>query len=94
MTDIQYTLQDLEKKGQEIYENKLKEKLEKEHVGKYVAVEVESGDYFVADTLEEALLEAKKKYPNKIFHSIKIGSEGVFKTSGFNSKSQQNEWFF
>lgn len=94
MTDIQFTLQDLEKKGQEIYETKLKEQLEKEHLGKYVAIEVESGDHFVADTLDDVLLAARKKYPNKIFHSIKIGSEGVFKTSELFSKSKQNEWFF
>ena len=52
MTDIQLTLQDLEKKGQEIYESKLKQYLEKEHFGKYVAIEVESGDYFFLLTQE------------------------------------------
>ena len=94
MIDIQYTLQDLEKKGQEIYESKLKEPLEKKHFGKYVAIDIESEDYFVADTLDDVLLKAKKKYPNKIFHSIKIGSAGVFKTSELFSLNQQGEWLF
>lgn len=94
MTDIQFTLQDLEKKGQELYETKLRKKLEKKHFGKYVAIEIESGDYFTADTLDDVLLAAKKKYPNKIFHSVKIGSEGIFKTSGLFSKNKYNEWLF
>lgn len=94
MSDLFMTPQDVEKKGQLIYEQKLKDKLERKHFGKYVAIEVHSGGYFIGDSVDAALTLARKKYPNKIFHSIKIGSEGIFKASGFFSRNDKNEWVF
>ena len=36
-------------------------------------IEPETGDYFLAKTLTEALRKAKAEYPGKIFYSIRIG---------------------
>lgn len=59
-------------KGDEIYE-KIKPLLEPEHKGKIVAIEVESGDYFLADTVIEAWQKAKRRYPEKVFYFVRIG---------------------
>lgn len=67
--------------GEQIYQNELKEKLEKENVGKFVAIEVESKDYFIGVTQTEATLKAKKKYPDKIFYMVKIGFPAVITMS-------------
>ena len=75
------SLQEIEKRGKEIYETQLKEKIESEKNGKYLVLEVESGEYFINDFLDEALKEAKKKFPNKIFYSLRIGYPGVFSFS-------------
>lgn len=80
-------------KGQKYYEEKLKNKLEKKHLGKFVVIEVDSGKYFIGDTLEETLGKARKKFPEKIFHSIKIGSPGVFTSSGIYRKNGYR-WLF
>ena len=76
------SIDEIAKRGQEIYETKLKGKLEKKSSGKYVAIDVETGEFFIGDTLEDAFQQAKKKYPTHIFHSVKIGSPGVFTVSG------------
>jgi len=60
-------------KGEEIYQQRLKDKLEPTHYGQIVAIEVESGDYFLGESVIEAGLKARAKYPDKIFHFIKIG---------------------
>jgi hypothetical protein len=59
-------------KGDEIYEN-IKPLLEPEHKGEIVAIEVESGDYFLAETVIEAWQRAKGKYPDKVFYFVRIG---------------------
>lgn len=74
----------LSEKGKEIYQN-LKATLEPEHKGEYLVIEVESGDYFIGRTIEEAGKKARRKYPDKIFHLIKIGYPGVFNLSTFAS---------
>ncbi len=67
--------------GEQIYQNELKEKMEKENIGKFVAIEVESKDYFLGETQTEATLKAKKKYPDKIFYMVKIGFPAVITMS-------------
>lgn len=77
------TPEQIAEKGQKIYNEKLKTTLEASQKGKFVAVEVETGEHFISDTLLGALQEARTKYPNKLFHTIKIGSEGVFKMGSY-----------
>lgn len=59
--------------GEELYQKELKSKLEPKENGKYVAIEVESKEYFVKETKEEALDEAQKVFPDKIFFVRRIG---------------------
>lgn len=74
----------LSEEGKKIYQE-LKDNLEMKHKGEYLAIEVETGDYFIGRTIEEAGKKAREKYPNKIFHLIKIGYPGVFNLSTFAS---------
>jgi predicted nucleic acid-binding protein len=71
-------------KGQKFYAEKLKAELEPDKNGKFVVIEIESGDYFIADTLVEALEKAKDKYPSKLFHTVKIGFEGIYKMGTYS----------
>ncbi|OGF64452.1 hypothetical protein A2661_02835 [Candidatus Giovannonibacteria bacterium RIFCSPHIGHO2_01_FULL_45_24] len=59
-------------KGEKIYQ-KHSLKLEKEHSGKYVAIEIASEDFFIGETSGEALDAAKKRYPDKLFYVRRIG---------------------
>lgn len=72
--------QELAQKGREIYE-KINDKLEKKSFGKYVAIEVESGKYFVGDTQQEALEKAKSHFPTQIFYFVRVGFPGVISLS-------------
>lgn len=57
-----------------IYEKRLKSELETHEEGKIVAVEVESGDYFLGDSEVEAYEETIKKYPEKKFAFLRVGA--------------------
>jgi len=58
--------------GEAIYK-RIKDELEKEHMGEVVLIEVESGDYFVAPTLAEAYEKASRKYPGRLFYVRHVG---------------------
>jgi len=60
----------------EIY-RKHKQRLESENRGKIVAIEVETGDIFIADTVIEAGMKARLKYPERFFYFKRIGYEAV-----------------
>ncbi|RLI46085.1 hypothetical protein DRO69_03885 [Candidatus Bathyarchaeota archaeon] len=62
-------------KGEEVYEQN-KEKLEKTHLGKIVAIEIESGAIAgIGSTLDEAYEKAIKKYPSKKFYFRRVGPQ-------------------
>lgn len=70
--------QEIAEKGEKIYKEELKKKLEPEHNGDFVAIEVGSGKYFLGKTAEEATNQAKLKFPQGIFHLIKVGFPSAF----------------
>ena len=59
-------------KAEEIYQ-KIKNEVEPAQNGKYIAIEPESGEHFIKDTREEAVAESKKKYPDRVPITKRIG---------------------
>ncbi len=79
-------------KGQQLYEERLKPDLEPRQNGKFVVVEVETGEYFIGESILEALQKAKEKHPEKLFHTIRIGYPGVFKMGSSAMKGFLYGW--
>ncbi len=69
-------------KGEEVYQ-KISKQIKKEHVGDFMAIEVESGKYFLGQTQMEAIEKAKKRFPAKVFYLMKIGFPAVVTFSGY-----------
>ena len=65
-------------KAHQIY-NQIKDDLIPKFKGKILAVEPDSGDYFIGETKMEAGMQAKIKYPDKFFYFFRIGFKGVYK---------------
>ncbi len=61
-----------------IYEQELRGSLEAEHRDRFVAIEPDSGDYFLADTFDAAVKAARSKYPSRLSHTIRIGHRVAF----------------
>ena len=81
--EIVLTPEQVAGKGEQFYQEQLKKKLEPKHRGSFVAIEVNSGTYFIGSSLLEALQKARAKYPDRLFHTIRIGYEGVFKMGSY-----------
>ena len=59
--------------AKKIYADKLQVALEVDHRGQFVAIEPESGDYFVSDTLDGAVQAARTRYPDRLSHTLRVG---------------------
>jgi len=70
-------LRAFDRKAEAIYRRKLKSKLEQRYKGRIVAIEIDSGDYFLGKTPLEAVEKGRKKYPQKLFYAIRIGYPAV-----------------
>ena len=67
-------------KGEEIYK-RYQAAYEKEHPGKFVAIDVKSEKLYVGDTAVEALEKARADSPVGLFHLVRVGAAGAFRVS-------------
>jgi hypothetical protein len=65
-------------RAKRIYADQLQAELKSQHRDRFVAIEPESGDYFLGDTFDEAVRCALTKYPSRRSHTIRIGHRAAF----------------
>jgi hypothetical protein len=61
------------RRGQELYELRLRAGLEATHRGFFVSIEPESGDSFVGRTLQEAIAAARRAHPQRLSYTCRVG---------------------
>lgn len=64
---------DLMKRVEQIYRDRLQSELEPTHCDDFVAIDPESGEYFLGQTLSEAAAAARAAYPNRRTGVLRIG---------------------
>jgi hypothetical protein len=64
-------------KSKIIYDERLRSALEAEHRDKFVAIEPESGDFFVGATYGESVMAARNAHPQRIAFVIRIGHDAA-----------------
>jgi hypothetical protein len=61
-----------------LYAEHLQADLESQSIGKFVAIEPESEDYFVSESFDGAVRSSREKYPTRLCHVIRIGHKAAF----------------
>jgi hypothetical protein len=65
-------------RAKQIYISQLRSLLESQHRDRFVAIEPDSGEYFLGDTFDAAVKSARTKYPDRLSHTIRIGQAAAF----------------
>jgi hypothetical protein len=71
------TTSELGRRCEAIYEEKLKDRLEKTNMDDFVAIEPDSGDYFVGKTLTEVGELAEAAYPDRRCFALRVGHDAT-----------------
>ncbi len=61
------------RRAESVYSGRLRAILEPGHLDEFVAIEPESGDYFLGKTLSEATRTARIVYPDRLTHAMRVG---------------------
>lgn len=69
-------------RAKRIYDEQLRAALEAEHPGRFVAVEPESGDHFLADSFDEAVRAARTVHPSRLSHVMRVGHAAALHLGG------------
>ena len=78
MGHLDYTADEIVARGQEIYDSQLKSKLEPLNIGRFLVIDIETGEYEIDDDDIAASRRAMKKNPNGARFGMRIG----YSTSG------------
>ena len=60
-------------RARRLYEEELRQTLEKAHFGAFVCIEPESGEYFLGETFDDAVNKAIDAHPDRLTHTLRVG---------------------
>jgi hypothetical protein len=83
MTQLRLTPEEIGRRGEELYETRLRSLVETpENIGKIISVDVESGDYAIADDLIAAGKLVRARHPDCLMYAARIGYDAVYSLGG------------
>ena len=75
--------EEIVRRAEQLYQERLKEELEKTHRDEFVAIEPDSGEDFLGPTMSAASSAAHKAYPDRTPYIIRIGHPYVMEIEGW-----------
>ncbi|MEK7622109.1 MAG: hypothetical protein AAB415_02930 [Patescibacteria group bacterium] len=85
------SLEEISRLGEKFYTDKLKAKLEKEHMGHYAVIDVEKGKYYIDADRLIAIEKAQKVSGETLFYIVQIGS---IQNPSMNFNAKKYAWNF
>ncbi len=75
---------DVARRAKQLYEEKMRTPLEAAHRNAFVAIEPDSGDYFLGNTLSEAIQASRAAHPDRLAFAIRVGHETAVTIGALN----------
>lgn len=76
---IQDNADEVCQRGEEMYEKDIRFKVETEgNIGKLISIDIQSGDYEIADNLIDASHLIKKRHPDAVIYGARIGYDSAY----------------
>ena len=60
-------------RGEQIYQQRLREKVESEHNGKFLSIDIETGAYEIDTDEVTSSMALLEKYPDAVVYCVRIG---------------------
>jgi hypothetical protein len=76
------TTEEVARRGQELYERKIRHKVEPEQIGRFLVVDIESGDYEVADDDLSASDRMLARRPEARLYGLRVGRDYAYRLGG------------
>lgn len=73
MSHPRYTSEEIERRGQALYDQQIRTKVESAHKGKFLVLDIDTGDYELDVDELAALKRAKAKHPDAALYILRVG---------------------
>jgi hypothetical protein len=84
-----YSIDEVGDRGTELYETKIRPLVEAGNTGRYLAIDIETGDYAVADQRYDACMMLIDKNPDVQIWIIRIGHVAAAKFGGGDTREKK-----
>ncbi len=88
MPYARYSPAEVETLGEEIYEQQVRRIVEAENKGKFVVIDIETGEYEVDEDDLQATKRALAKRPNAVLYGLRIGYPTAYTLGGHITMEQ------
>jgi hypothetical protein len=83
MRHPRYSGEEIARRGEELYEQQLRSQVEtEENIGKIISIDIETGDYEIADDPLITGRRLQAKHPDAAIYGKRIGYNAVFAIGG------------
>lgn len=76
------TSEEVARRGEEIYERSIRAEVEADNDGRFLALDVLSGDYEVADGALPASARLRERRPGAVLYLMRVGRPAAFRLGG------------
>lgn len=76
------TGEEIAARGTKIYEDKIRSKVEQDHHGEFVIIDIDSGDYELDPKDIEASTRLKARRPEAIMFGLRVGFAAAYRLGG------------
>lgn len=77
-----YTTEEVARRGEELYERSVRAHVEPANAGRFLALDVESGDYEIADEALAASQRLRERRPGAVAYLARVGHPAAFRLGG------------
>lgn len=88
MPYAKYLPEEVESRGEEIYDQQICEKVEAGNKGKFVVIDIETGEYEVDEDDLQATKRALAKRPEAVLYGVRIGYPTAYNLGGHIAMEQ------
>ena len=82
MPYVKYTPQEVESRGEAIYAEQIRDKVEIEHRGKFLVVNIETGEYEIDEDDLVATKRLLARQSNAVVYGLRIGHPTAYRLGG------------
>ena len=79
MPYARYTPQEVESRGEAMYAQRIRNKLDPQHKGKFLVIDIETGDYEIDTDDLVATQHLLTTHPNAVIYGVRIGSPTAYR---------------
>lgn len=82
MPHPRYTTEEIVRRGEEIYQERIRPLVEPEHHGKFLVVDVETGDYALGPDELTAADRLQERRPDAVIYLLRVGHPTAVRLGG------------